>query len=53
MLTFIGLEWDPRCLEFHTNKRQVTTASAWAGAAEGVQEFSGSLAATMRNSSVP
>jgi len=29
MLDFIGLEWDPRCLEFHTNKRQVTTASAW------------------------
>ena len=29
MLDFVGLEWDPRCLEFHTNKRQVTTASAW------------------------
>jgi tetratricopeptide (TPR) repeat protein len=29
MLDFIGLEWDPRVLEFHTNKRQVTTASAW------------------------
>jgi len=29
MLDFIGLEWDPRCLEFHANKRQVTTASAW------------------------
>jgi tetratricopeptide (TPR) repeat protein len=29
MLDFIGLEWDPRCLEFHTNKRRVTTASAW------------------------
>jgi tetratricopeptide (TPR) repeat protein len=29
MLDFIGLEWDPRILEFHTNKRQVTTASAW------------------------
>jgi tetratricopeptide (TPR) repeat protein len=29
MLEFIGLEWDPRCLEFHTNKRQVVTASAW------------------------
>jgi Flp pilus assembly protein TadD len=29
MLEFIGLEWDPRCLEFHTNKRQVITASAW------------------------
>jgi tetratricopeptide (TPR) repeat protein len=29
MLEFIGLEWDARVLEFHTNKRQVTTASAW------------------------
>jgi tetratricopeptide (TPR) repeat protein len=29
MLNFIGLEWDARVLEFHTNKRQVVTASAW------------------------
>jgi tetratricopeptide (TPR) repeat protein len=29
MLDFIGLEWDARCLEFHVNNRQVTTASAW------------------------
>jgi tetratricopeptide (TPR) repeat protein len=29
MLDFIGLEWDPRVLEFHAHKRQVTTASAW------------------------
>jgi len=29
MLDFIGLEWDERVLEFHTTKRQVTTASAW------------------------
>jgi hypothetical protein len=29
MLNFIGLEWDARVLEFHTNKRQVTSASAW------------------------
>jgi tetratricopeptide (TPR) repeat protein len=29
MLEFMGLEWDPQCLEFHTNKRQVVTASAW------------------------
>jgi tetratricopeptide (TPR) repeat protein len=29
MMDFIGLEWDPRCLEFHANKRQVVTASAW------------------------
>jgi tetratricopeptide (TPR) repeat protein len=29
MLNFIGLEWDARVLDFHTNKRQVTSASAW------------------------
>jgi tetratricopeptide (TPR) repeat protein len=29
MLNFVGLEWDAQVLEFHTNKRQVTTASAW------------------------
>ena len=29
MMEFIGLDWDPRCLEFHTNTRQVVTASAW------------------------
>jgi tetratricopeptide (TPR) repeat protein len=29
MLDFIGLEWDARVLEFHTNSRQVSTASAW------------------------
>lgn len=29
MLDFIGLEWDARCLDFHLNKRQVVTASAW------------------------
>jgi Flp pilus assembly protein TadD len=29
MLDFIGLEWDPRVLEFHTNTRRVATASAW------------------------
>jgi tetratricopeptide (TPR) repeat protein len=29
MIEFIGLEWDPRCLEFQNNKRQVVTASAW------------------------
>jgi tetratricopeptide (TPR) repeat protein len=29
MLDFIGLDWNPRVLEFQTNKRQVVTASAW------------------------
>jgi tetratricopeptide (TPR) repeat protein len=29
MLDFIGLEWNPRVLEFQTTQRQVVTASAW------------------------
>jgi Tfp pilus assembly protein PilF len=29
IINFIGLEWDPQCLAFHANQRQVTTASAW------------------------
>ena len=29
MLEFLGLDWDERCLNFHENKRQVVTASAW------------------------
>jgi tetratricopeptide (TPR) repeat protein len=29
MLEFIGLKWDARVLDFHTNKRHVVTASAW------------------------
>jgi Flp pilus assembly protein TadD len=29
MINFIGLEWDARCLEFHTHQREVVTASAW------------------------
>ncbi len=27
LLDYCGLEWDPRCLEFHRNKRTVNTAS--------------------------
>ncbi|TIX50693.1 tetratricopeptide repeat-containing sulfotransferase family protein [Alteraurantiacibacter aquimixticola] len=27
IIDFIGLEWDPACLEFHTSKRPVKTAS--------------------------
>ena len=27
MIEFIGLDWDPRCLDFHTLERQVTTIS--------------------------
>ena len=29
MIDFLGLEWDPRCLDFHENKRGVSTASYW------------------------
>jgi len=27
LIDFIGLEWDPSCLDFHKNKREVKTAS--------------------------
>ncbi|MGD0505265.1 MAG: sulfotransferase [Steroidobacteraceae bacterium] len=29
MLDFIGLAWDPRCLDFHATERAVITASKW------------------------
>jgi tetratricopeptide (TPR) repeat protein len=29
MLQFIGLPWDPRCLDFHRTNRTVLTASNW------------------------
>jgi hypothetical protein len=29
ILDFIGLEWDQRCLDFHSTKRAVVTASYW------------------------
>jgi tetratricopeptide (TPR) repeat protein len=29
ILDFIGLEWDHRCLDFHSTKRAVVTASYW------------------------
>jgi len=29
MLEFIGLSWDPRCLDFHETNRTVITASKW------------------------
>ena len=29
MLEFIGLPWDPRCLDFHQTRRSVLTASKW------------------------
>lgn len=29
LIDFIGLPWDPSCLEFHTTERQVMTASLW------------------------
>jgi tetratricopeptide (TPR) repeat protein len=29
MLTFVGLPWDPRCLDFYRTERVVITASKW------------------------
>jgi hypothetical protein len=29
LISFLGLEWDPACLDFHKNKRAVATASYW------------------------
>ena len=29
MVEFLGLNWDPACLEFHQTERAVTTASLW------------------------
>jgi len=29
MLDFLGLPWDPRCLDFHRTERVVVTASKW------------------------
>ena len=29
MLDFIGLDWDPACLQFFTNERSVSTISRW------------------------
>jgi tetratricopeptide (TPR) repeat protein len=29
MLEFVGLPWDPKCLEFHRTERVVITASRW------------------------
>ena len=29
LIEFCGLDWDPRCLEFHRQSRGVKTASFW------------------------
>ena len=29
MLEFIGLPWDPSCMDFHRTNRRVATASKW------------------------
>jgi len=29
MVEFVGLEWNPRCLDFHRTERTVVTASRW------------------------
>ena len=29
LIEFLGLEWEPACLEFHKTERPVMTASGW------------------------
>jgi hypothetical protein len=29
LIEFLGLDWDPACLNFHETQRPVTTASSW------------------------
>jgi len=45
MLQFIGLPWDPRCLDFHQTSRSVMTASKW----QVRQKMSGSSIQRWRN----
>jgi hypothetical protein len=45
MLEFIGLPWDPRCIEFHRTERTVITASKW----QVRQKISGSSVNRWRN----
>jgi tetratricopeptide (TPR) repeat protein len=45
MLDFIGLPWDPRCLDFHRTDRVVITASKW----QVRQKISKSSAGRWRN----
>jgi tetratricopeptide (TPR) repeat protein len=45
MLEFIGLPWDPRCLDFHETRRAVITASKW----QVRQKITGSSVLRWRN----
>jgi len=45
MLEFIGLPWEPRCLDFHQTNRSVVTASKW----QVRQKISGSSIERWRN----
>jgi predicted O-linked N-acetylglucosamine transferase (SPINDLY family) len=45
MLTFIGLPWDARCLDFHRTHRSVVTASKW----QVRQKINGSSIGRWRN----
>ena len=29
LIAFLGLEWEPACLDFHRTQRTVLTASSW------------------------
>ena len=44
LLEFLGLPWDPACLDFHRGHRIVVTASAVPGASAGLHSLSRSLA---------
>jgi tetratricopeptide (TPR) repeat protein len=45
MLDFIGLPWDPRCLDFHQTHRSIVTASKW----QVRQKITGSSVERWRN----
>jgi tetratricopeptide (TPR) repeat protein len=45
MLDFIGLSWDPRCLEFHRSSRTISTHSKW----QARQKISASSIGRWRN----
>jgi tetratricopeptide (TPR) repeat protein len=45
MLDFVGLPWDPKCLQFHTTDRVVITASKW----QVRQKIHGASAGRWRN----
>ena len=63
MVEFVGLPWDPRCLEFHKTDRVVITASKWqvrqtistksAGRWRNYQQFTAPLLPLLRSAPAP